>query len=340
MAKKDPIRPWFDAAEDLGEYIGIRFGRLPPGASEPEWFFLKHTDFDGIGGLAHLLRERGAELPRLAQIKHPAPPSWVSLVRALPKFARPMRRVKWGPLEGPTRPSTPSVPPPAVAWHIFSESATMQIKRVCRKKGYTVNSFLLKHLTKAVRPSLADESSFVPWMLPVNLRGKVSRERDVENHSSYVCVNVQSYETVEDIHTNIYAALARGEHWANWFSYRSGLLLTHGLRKFLIKTERCTSQWNLGGFSNLGDWDSEKKLQQPGCVGPWLFCPPAMCFQRMGAGCVTFQNRLSLSIQAYPELTTSSEVPRGWVQNWVKEIEMDLASILAEPVALPWAAAS
>ncbi len=340
MKQIDPIRPWFDAAEDLGEYIGIRFGRLARGADEPEWFFLPHTDYDGIGGLAHLLRERGAHLPRLAQIKHPAPSSWLSLVAALPKLVRPLRRVKWAPLEGPTQLSTNQNPPAAVAWHVFGEAATMQIKRVCRKKGYTVNSFLLKHLTKAIRPSLADESSFVPWMLPVNLRGKVRRNSDVENHSSYVTVNVQSYETVKDIHANIYSALSRGEHWANWFSYRAGLLLTHGIRKFLIKTERCTSQWNIGGFSNLGDWDSEKKLDHPSCAGPWLFCPPAMCFQKMGAGCVTFQNRLSLTLQAYPALTTNSKVPRGWMQNWVKEIEMDLVSVLSDSVAMPWAAAS
>lgn len=48
----DPISPWFVAAEQLGEFIGIRFGRVPPGQAEPEWFFLRHTDFDGIGGLA------------------------------------------------------------------------------------------------------------------------------------------------------------------------------------------------------------------------------------------------------------------------------------------------
>ena len=61
MASKatDPIRPWFDAAEEMGEFIGIRFGRVTPGAVEPEWMFLPHTDYDGIGGLAHLLRGRG-----------------------------------------------------------------------------------------------------------------------------------------------------------------------------------------------------------------------------------------------------------------------------------------
>src|ERR1043166_7061003 len=81
----DPIAPWFIAAEELGEFIGIRFGRVPPEGTEPEWMFLRHTDFDGIGGLAELLRRRGAHLPRLPQIKHPSPPSWLSLRRVPPK---------------------------------------------------------------------------------------------------------------------------------------------------------------------------------------------------------------------------------------------------------------
>lgn len=79
----DPISPWFTAAEELGEYIGIRFGHVPSGASKPEWIFLRHTDFDGIGGLADILRRRGVTLDRLAQIKYPGSPSWGSLVAGL-----------------------------------------------------------------------------------------------------------------------------------------------------------------------------------------------------------------------------------------------------------------
>src|ERR1043166_6543225 len=31
----DPIAPWFIAAEELGEFIGIRFGRVPPEGTPP-----------------------------------------------------------------------------------------------------------------------------------------------------------------------------------------------------------------------------------------------------------------------------------------------------------------
>ncbi len=327
----DTINKWFLAAEELGEYIGIRFGHIAPNATEPEWTFLRHTDFDGIGGLAEILRQKGAKLGRLPQIRFPAEPSPLSLLIMAPKFLRPRQRVKWLPVDQGTATDSSTHPPAAVAWHVFDESTTIQIRRVCRKAGVTVNSFLLKHLTKAIRPFLEDQSSMVPWMIPVNLRGKLNGERDTANFSSYVSVKVQTYETPFDIHQNIYQALARKEHWANWYAYQSGRLMTDKMRKFLITKEWAMSQWNLGSFSNLGSWDSEQEINQTGCAGDWLFCPPVLRCQWVGAGCVTFQNRLSLVLQAHPDLTTNPGVPRTWVQNLVKEIDLDLASGLGNP---------
>jgi hypothetical protein len=169
-------------------------------------------------------------------------------------------------------------------------------------------------------------------MIPVNLRGKVDRGRDTANHTSYVGVKVKSYETVHDIHRNIYSALGRGEHWANWQVYQLGRFMTPAMRRSVAASDRAFSQWNLGGFSNLGDWDPEKRITQADCVGGWLFCPPVLRCQAVGAGCVTFQNRLSLTVQAHPTLTNDPEVVTVWVRNWVKEIEIDIASVL-EPVS-------
>lgn len=323
----DAIKRWFATAEELGEHIGIRFGHIAPGATEPVWSFLPHSHYDGIGGFAELLRRQGADLRELPRIRHFSEPSLLAVIRALPRYAAPRTRVAWAPVEGPSRPSSRSEPPSAFAWQLLDEAATAQVRRVCRKAGYTVNSFLLKHLTKAVRPCLQDQSSVLPWMVPVNLRGRVAQERDVENHSSYVSIRVRSYETTHDIHRNIYAALAAGEHWANWAAYKSGSFLAPGIRRALIRSDRAMAQWNLGGFSNLGVWDPENRLTQPGCTGGWLFAPPVLRCQMLGAGCVTFQNRLGLTIQAHPELTTNTGPPKIWLRDWIREIEADLASL-------------
>jgi hypothetical protein len=325
MSKKttDAIKSWFVTGQEAGEYIGIRFGHLAPDATEPEWIFLPHTDFDGIGGFAEILRRRGASLDRLPQIRYPVAPSVSPLLRSLPKYLKPRRRLNWA-VKGETPRKTLKEPPSAVAWHIFDEHDTTQMRRACRKVGVTVNSFLLKHLTKAVRPYLEDQSSAVPWMIPVNLRGKVSTGEDTGNHSSYIGIKVQSYETVNDIHRNIYTTLGKGEHWANWYGYQLGRFMSAGMRRYLVDNDLAMPQLYLGGFSNLGDWDPHKEITQEKCLGGWLFSPPVLRCQLLGAGCVTFQNRLSLVIQVHPDLATGSELPRAWMQNWVKEIGLDL----------------
>lgn len=335
----DAIASWFAAAEELGEYIGIRFGYVQGEAMDPQWIFLPHVDFDGIGGFAELLRRDGAQLPRLPQIKHPRAASWMPLLRALPRYASPRRRVRWASANGNAAPSTRTNPPRAVAWHLCNESTTTRIRLACRNASVTVNSFLLKHLTKAIRPFIEDQSTDVPWMIPVNLRGKVDRGRDTANHTSYVAVRVRSYETVRDIHRSVYTALASGEHWANWYAYQSGNLFTARMRRRLIASERCMSQWNLGSFSNLGDWDPEKRISSTNGHRGWFFCPPVLRCQPIGAGCVTFQNRLSLTIQAHPELTIDSQVPSNWLHAWIKEIEIDLASVFGGTSMYPKRAA-
>jgi hypothetical protein len=327
------MKTWFLSLQETGEFIGIRFGRIPPGATEPEWIYLTHTEVDGIGGFAKLLRDKGAELPRLPQIKHPSPPSRLALLKNLPKFVAPRRHLKWANLEGPARPGNNTTPPTAVAWHAFDETETTQIRRACRHEGITVNSFLLKHLAKAIRPCLEDQSATIPWMIPVNMRGKVNRPSDLENHTSYVPVGVRSYDTTHDVHCRIYDALENGAHWANWYSYDSSRILNAAARRYLIQIEKCTAEWNIGSFSNLGDWDREHKIAHPDLTGTWLFAPPVLRCQQLGAGCVTFQNRLALVIQAHPELTTNPADARLWMRNWIQEIEIDLASLLNEPVA-------
>ncbi len=143
----------------------------------------------------------------------------------LPKFLLPHQRVKWRPCRhNRMHQATKLQPPSAVAWHVFDEPKTLRARQVCRRAGVTLNTFLLENLTKAIRPFLDNASSTVPWMIPVNLRGKVVRDRDTANYSSYISVKMQPQETVQDIHQNIYAALDRGEHWGNWYGYRIGTI--------------------------------------------------------------------------------------------------------------------
>ena len=53
-----------------------------------------------------------------------------------------------------------------------------------------------------------------------------------------------------------------------------------------------------------------------------LLAPPVLASQMIGAGCVTFQGRLSLTLHVHPDLTTAREVPEEFMNRWVREVEL------------------
>ena len=67
---KDPIRPWFEAVDSMGDYTTFRFGHVQPGSSEVRWHEFPHTLYDGIGGFAHMLREAGLSSGPLQENRH------------------------------------------------------------------------------------------------------------------------------------------------------------------------------------------------------------------------------------------------------------------------------
>jgi hypothetical protein len=155
-------------------------------------------------------------------------------------------------------------------------------------------------------------------MIPVNLRGDINYNDDTENHVSCVEVRIDPNDLAENIQRQILRRLERGEHRANYLILKLGRFLSHKAKiKYLIKDRSKELNGNIGSFSNLGVWDPEKKIQTD---DSWLFCPPVVSGQLLGAGCVTFQNRLGLVIQGNPRLCFPPDIAPGWMNRWVKGI--------------------
>lgn len=310
----------------MDEFIGIRYGRIDPETDKVDWHFKPHSSFDGIGGFANIFTEFGADLGSLPKITHPARQSILPLLKLMPRFVKLRKVLSWAKSLNVTPDmSKADVPGKCVSWHVFTRDETNKIRRLSRRSGVTVNSILMKHLDKSVRQSLEDPSVTVPWMIPVNMRGKIFREDDpFGNYSSYITASIASYDRVQDIHKNIHAKLIKGEHWAHWKSYELTHTLPESVKKTLISKNLATSQWNIGSFSNLGVWDSDELIKDKYLSAPWLFAPPTLRCQQIGAGCITYQNQLSLTIQAHPELSNSSALADVWMKDWVEQIKLDL----------------
>lgn len=285
--------------------MGIRYGRVRDGTGEVEWSFVSHIECDGIGGFARMLRGYGVELGKLPETKHPCrgviAPFW-NLWRESRKQRECAVRSDWLVPNGATE---------TVSWHLFTEEETREMVTRCREMGVTVNSFLLKHLDQAVRPGIGKPEAGIRWLIPVNLRGDIQYDDDTANHVSGVEVCIAQDDTPEAIQGQILRSLKRGEHRANHLLLMAGGILSHAAKVSYLRKDRAKPAGNIGSFSNLGVWDLP---DTPASGDGWVFCPPVVTGQLLGAGCVTFQGRLGLAIQGY---STASPVAEGWMGRWL-----------------------
>ena len=332
--KKDPIRPWFKVLEGMGEFTKIRYGRIPHDQlgqqQEPIWIYRNHQFFDGVGGFVDVLRE--LDIPydstHIPFTSHDSKSSWWPFISAIPKliFAKRQRLDFLPPILSSNQPLAGSFAiaeaPEAVAWHVFSESETSDIVKQSKLLGVTVNTLLIHTLDQTIRESLKDKQDVTTWMLPINLRGLVSMQKETMNHSSCINIQINSGDSFDDTHKTIYSAIEKKQHWLNWKGYIAGRWISKKQKRKLLIKDKAMSQWNIGCFSNLGVWDSDKKLN---ALDTWYFTPPVLECQRIGVGCITFQNKLSLTMQLHPLLSVSPKVARSWISDWVKRINISIS---------------
>ena len=315
QSSKSISAQWFRASEATGDFMGIRYGHMPFASEEVEWSFVCHCECDGIGGFARVLREHGAELKTLPRTRN----SCLSTLGPLWKFWRKKEldqecadRRDWVHED-----HDGSSPCPRVAWHLFTEEETKAIQQKCGEEEVSVNSFLLKHIDQAVRPNIKKPQAAILWMIPVNLRGNINYDDDCANHVSYVEPWIAADDSAKDIHQQIRQRLQRGEHRAAYLLLGLGRFLSHKTKIKYIKEGRSKPAGNIGAFSNLGVWDPEKTIDTP---NSWFFCPPVVNGQLLGAGCVTFQGRLSLTIQAHPGLKSQPDLATTWMKRILASI--------------------
>ncbi len=295
--------------------MGIRYGRLRKETEEVEWSFVSHCDCDGIGGFARLLREGGADLATLPRTRKPNRGIILPLWRMWQASRK--QKISGARRDWALTTNSETGPSKALAWHLFSEAKTEKIRQASRLEKVTVNSFLLKHLDQAIRPELQKPAALLPWMIPVNLRGDVEHADDTENHVSFIEARLRPQDSAADIQQQISECLERGEHRANYLLLGLGGLLSQRAKVKMITKNRKRSEGNIGAFSNLGVWDSEKAIAGD---DSWLFCPPVAGGQLLGAGCVTFRNRMSLTIQGHASLNERPEIAETWMQRWIEGI--------------------
>ncbi|HYD79457.1 MAG TPA: hypothetical protein VEC06_06590 [Paucimonas sp.] len=310
--KTDWVAEMFRALRDCGENISIVYAQRNGAQTQTDlrWFELPHDQYDGISGLGQLLREQGLRVEKLPVLRNDRFTFWRGLrgfFTVLPAVK--VRRQQWKSEFGWSRKVSSAPARERVAWHLFTEEQTREIVAAAKAAGVTVNTYLLLHLDAAVSAELVPPGTSRRWMIPVNLRGAVTRPAELPPHMSFLGVDLEDAMTLDRLQAQIDRLKERCYHWGMWILLHLGRLLgAEGMRQDIRKRER-QEHGVTGMFSNLGTWDI------PGS-GSWIFCPAITRVYPVGAGCITMNGRMGLAMQLHDALGKDLQTSYALLEAW------------------------
>jgi hypothetical protein len=306
-ASVDFFYHWFSELDAQGEETTFRLGAVN-GSAEPDWVELPHHSFDGLGGLAHALALRvGAKLsmPSLPG-PYPRPAErWLAALRLL--FRRPPRLLRW---QGKRSAST-AEQRPAAAWELLTADMTNELRAQARRRGVSLNALFLEGLTRALEPLLQPGRGSIEWVVPVNMRGLEPQLSPTANQAVTLDVHFPLAASAAVIDGKLRRELGRNAHFGAW-----QLLLwlgSCGPRLVRILARRELRVRKHGSFSNLGSLQSSQCSTEPQW---WMAFNPVQRTRPVGAACLTYQGRLSLTLNLHPVLGLDRAAARRILKDW------------------------
>jgi len=325
--KTDWVAEVFSAMRDCGENISIVYGRKPMASdkAEPTWFELPHDQYDGMSGLAAVLRRLGCRIERLPVLqgdRFTFLRALRGLYAALPLLGNKQRH--WQRFDG-TRNAEFAPVGERMAWDLFTEGETREIVLEARAAGVTVNTYLLFHLDAVIGAGLTRPDTCRLWMIPVNLRGAVRRDREAAPHMSFWAVDLDPNVSLAGLQAQISRLKQRAYHWGTWILLHAGALLgIEGMRRDIRRREKKNHGWT-GIFSNLGVWEVPD-------AGHWIFGPAISRVHPVGAGCITMNGRMALTLQLHAAFGAGSPTAQALLRDW-KNACLQQHSTLPQAVA-------
>jgi hypothetical protein len=316
--RRDLLGEWFSALEANGEFCSFRLGRYGATMREPEWFFLPHARYDGLGGLAYVLRSVFAseiDLPSSTE----RPPSSLERILAALRFlfrtrSRPMR---WRDEDTALRPrGSDDLRPSALAWALFSKSETEALRDTARRRGVSLNAWLLWGLTRSCLPRLVPDTGNMQWIVPVNLRGFAKTERDTDNAAWAVDVAFDAAACPETVHAAIAEQLRNKTHWGSWELFE--LLRYLGPKALNAVARREMHVPKHGSFSNMGSLEPRQANALASSDEWWMAFNPVLRSRPVGAACLTWRGRLALTLQLHPGMSRDQRLARDWLDRWTE----------------------
>lgn len=302
---------WFSELELRGEDTMFRLGRVCGTEPEPTWSYLPHHTFDGLGGLHHLLEQRHGKHLELPQLPRPYPGWLARAVAALRVLATPTPRVA-----SFSREVIPGPDERALAtWALFTRAETTDLKARARRHGTSLNAFLLWALTRAIRPLLTEDSGVVNWVVPINMRGVEPDLSPSDNQAATLDVSFSLQASARGIDESIREQRRRNVHWGVWqllkWLGRAGPDIVRFVARRELKVRKHGSFSNLGNLRLVGDSRDHDTPEW------WMAVNPVQRARPLGAACLSYYGRLTLTLQIHPVLGLGQSATQDVMDAWV-----------------------
>ena len=308
----EPAVASFLVAEELGEVMLMRYGRLREEDGPVEWDYVPHVLFDGLGGFAHMLRRYEGHEIGLVNGRETTPPTFTKKLAAVRAA---MRREKQSPHRAPVPwkhydRTVISGIPKAVGWAVLSEEES---KLLGARHATSMNSRVLWALDRVASTLLSGPHKTRLWMMPVNMRGASKAADRMTNPVSAIPIEFSEGDSPLDVHAAVKEKLATGAHWGTWYLGLARHALGPSALRSAMKAyyARPRHAW-LGTFSNLGDWSVPGKKPNYFYVG----VPPVTITNPLTAAVIGWGGRFTLSLQAHAAIASDPVEAMGWAAEW------------------------
>lgn len=303
---------WFSELEAQGEETTFRLGNVRGSAAQPTWVELPHHSFDGLGGLVHVLAERFDTQLCVPALPGPYPGYLARCLAALRLlFRRAPRLLRWRSERLEFRPGERS----ARAWQLLSADLTAELRQRARMQGVSLNALLLHELSGALEPLLEQGEGSLEWVVPVNMRGLEPELLSTDNQAVTLDIHFPLDASAELIDRQLRGELRQNAHFGAWQLLRclgrAGPQLVRALARRELKVRKH------GSFSNLGNL---RTLHAPAEPEWWLAFNPVQRTRPIGAACLTFHGRLSLTLNIHPVLGLDRTQAQCIVNNWLERL--------------------
>jgi hypothetical protein len=178
---------------------------------------------------------------------------------------------------------------------------------------------MLAGLTAAIRPLLAEGPGVVNWVVPVNMRGVEADLAPTDNQAATLDVSFPAAATARMVDAELREKRRRNMHWGVWQLLKWLGWAGPRVVRFVARQELGVRKH--GSFSNMGNVQLGRDAAEPSREPEWwMALNPVQRPRPLGAACLSYNGRLSLTLQIHPVLGLDQAAAQRVMDAWVRAL--------------------